>query len=54
LSGTLFPSVTLSSFTYHVQELAFYSWFYGSPSIGAGADFSDNATFTTDAGSVCF
>ena len=54
LSGTLFPSVTLSSFTYHLQELAFFSWFYGSPSIGTGTtEFSDNDTFTSDAGSVC-
>jgi hypothetical protein len=50
LSGTLFPSVTLSSFTYHMQELAFFSWFYGSPSIATGtSDFSNNDTFTGDA-----
>jgi hypothetical protein len=54
LSGTLFPTVTLSSFNYHLQELAFFSWFYGSPSIGTGtAEFSDNDTFTSDAGPVC-
>jgi hypothetical protein len=54
LSGTLFPSVTLNSFTYHLQELAFFSWFYGSPSIGTGvSEFSDNDTFTSDAGPVC-
>lgn len=45
LSGTDYPSVVLSGFTYHLQELAFYSWFYGPPSIGAGAKFSDNGTF---------
>jgi hypothetical protein len=49
LSGTLFPSITLSGFTYHVQELAFFSWFLGGPSIGAGADFSNNGTFLGDA-----
>lgn len=55
LSGTLLPSVTLNSFTYHVQELAFFSWFYGAPSVGTGtSDFSDNDTFTTDAGAPCF
>ncbi|HEY6300786.1 MAG TPA: hypothetical protein VIW95_14190 [Candidatus Binatus sp.] len=55
LSGTLFPAVTLSSFTYHMQELAFFSWFYGHPSIGTGtSDFSNNDTFTSDAGSICF
>jgi hypothetical protein len=54
LSGTLFPSITMNSFTYHVQELAFFSWFYGAPSIGTGtSDFSDNNTFTTDAGPPC-
>jgi hypothetical protein len=49
LSGTLFPSKTLNSFTYHMQELAFFSWFMGSPSMGAGGDFSNNGTFTTEA-----
>ena len=53
LSGTLFPSATLHGFTYHFQELAFFSWFYGQPSIGAGGLFSNNGTFTTDAGVVC-
>jgi|HubBroStandDraft_6_1064221.scaffolds.fasta_scaffold04198_6 hypothetical protein len=50
LSGTDFPNVTLSGFTYHLQELAFYSWFYGPPSIGAGGKFSDHGTFTTAQG----
>jgi hypothetical protein len=45
LTGTNYPNVTLSGFTYHLQELAFFSWFYGPPSIGAGAKFSDNGTF---------
>ena len=50
LSGTLFPSVVLSGFTYHTQELAFFSWFYGSPSIATGtSDFSNHDTFGTDA-----
>jgi hypothetical protein len=49
LSGTLFPSVALSGFTYHPQELAFFSWFYGSPSIGAGSKFSNNGKFAGDA-----
>jgi hypothetical protein len=54
LSGTLFPSISLNSFTYHAQELAFFSWFYGGPSIGTGiSDFSDNDTFTADAGPPC-
>jgi hypothetical protein len=49
LSGTMFPAVTMSNgFTYHLQELAFFSWYYNSqldPSIGAGGKFSDNGTF---------
>jgi hypothetical protein len=49
LSGTLFPSVTQNSFTYHMQELAFFSWFIGSPSVGVGGDFSNNGTFKGDA-----
>jgi len=36
--------------TYHLQELAFFSWFYGPPSIGAGGKFSDNGTFTSAQG----
>ena len=31
--------------TYHLQELAFYSWFYGGPSLGAGGKYSSNGTF---------
>jgi hypothetical protein len=54
LSGTGFPGVTLGGFTYHPQELAFFSWFYGAPSIGAGGKYSDNGTFTGDAGAICF
>jgi hypothetical protein len=54
LSGTDFTSVTLGGFTYHPQELAFFSWFYGHPSIGAGGKYSDNGTFTSDAGAICF
>ncbi len=54
LSGTLFSGITLSNFTYHPQELAFFDWFFRiSPSRGAGGDYSDNGTFTTDAGAVC-
>jgi hypothetical protein len=32
---------------YHLQELAFYSWFFGSTAlgVGAGGGFSDNGTF---------
>ena len=40
-------------FFYHLQELVFFSWFFRTPSIGAGGLFSDNGTFTFDAGAVC-
>ena len=48
------PGVTgANGFTYNLQELAFFSWFYGTPSIAANGWFSNNNTFTTDAGPVC-
>jgi hypothetical protein len=54
LSGTFFPSVTMpNGVDYHLQELAFYSWFFGAPSTGAGGVFSNNGTFTNDAGPIC-
>jgi hypothetical protein len=55
LSGTLAPPIfnPANKFTYHMQELAFFSWFYGAPSVGVNGWFSDNDTFTQDAGPVC-
>ena len=53
LSGTLMPTITSNGFTYHMQELAFYSWFLGAPSTGVNGWFSSNGTFATDAGGVC-
>jgi hypothetical protein len=54
LTGTFLPQVSLNGFSYTLQELAFFSWFYRqSPSIGSGGLYSDNATFTTGAGPVC-
>jgi len=54
LTGTnASPMVGKNGFTYHLQELAFYSWFYGAPSVGIHGWFSDNATFRTDAGPPC-
>jgi hypothetical protein len=47
------PVVGSNGFTYNLQELAFFSWFYGAPSIAVNRWFSDNNTFTTDAGPVC-
>ena len=55
LSGTLAPPIfnPANGFTYHMQELAFFSWFYGTPSFGVNGWFSNNGTFLTDAGPVC-
>jgi hypothetical protein len=54
LTGNNLPGVTMpNGFTYHLQELAFFSWFYGAPSLAANGWFSDNNTFTSDAGAVC-
>jgi hypothetical protein len=50
LSGTDYPPIDVLGLTYHLQELAFYSWFYGKPSIGAGGKYSDNGTFTAAQG----
>ncbi len=50
LTGTDRPVVIMSGFHYHLQELAFFSWFFGPPSIGAGGEFSDNGTFTSAQG----
>ena len=45
LSGTTF-TVPLSGFTYHPQELAFFSWFYHQkPSLGVNGWYSDRGTF---------
>ena len=54
LTGTVVPTVTQpNGFTYDLQELAFFSWFFGGPSIGINGWFSNNGTFTTDAGTPC-
>jgi hypothetical protein len=54
LSGTDAPRIFGSNgFTYHLQELAFFSWFFQTPSIGIHGWFSNNGTFLTDAGPPC-
>ena len=55
LSGTLLPTVKMpNGFSYHLQELAFFDWFYRiTPSIGVHGWYSDDGTFTTGAGAVC-
>ena len=55
LSGTLMKAVKMpNGFTYHLQELAFFAWYYRlTPSGGVNGWYSDNGTFKTDAGAVC-
>jgi hypothetical protein len=54
LTGTNAPPVVMpNGFNYHLQELVFFSWFFGTPSIGVNSWFSDNGTFLTDAGPPC-
>jgi hypothetical protein len=54
LTGTEAPRIVMpNGFTYHLQELAFFSWFYNSRSVGVSGWFSDNGTFLTDAGPPC-
>ena len=54
LTGTNLPGIAgPGGFTYFLQELVFYSWFFRIPATGAGGFFSSNGTFTTDAGPVC-
>jgi hypothetical protein len=42
-----------NGFVYHMQELAFFSWFFGGPSFSVNGWYSNNDTFTTDAGPPC-
>lgn len=53
LSGTDFTITMSNSYKYHVQELAFLSWFYHqSPSIALNGWYSSNGTFKSFA-SAC-
>lgn len=45
LTGTGFE-VRYNGFLYHPQELAFFSWFYRTPTTGTGGKFSFKGTFT--------
>lgn len=50
LSGKPLIKVASGGFTYHVQELAFFSWFYHqTPSIGVNGWYSNNGTFRSAA-----
>jgi len=42
---TPFVIPAANGLTYHMQELAFLSWFYGSASLGAGGKYSNNSSF---------
>ena len=63
LTGTLYPPITLNGYTYHLQEIAMYSWFYRprqmiSPyhamgNLGLPNWYSTHGTFRTDAGAIC-
>jgi hypothetical protein len=50
LTGTPAVTVPLNGFTYHGQELAFFDWFYRTPSQGTGGKFSFEGTFTSSQG----
>jgi hypothetical protein len=55
LTDTNLPGITMpNGLVYHPQEIAYFSWFLRqSPNLGAGGKYSDNGTFTTNAGAVC-
>jgi hypothetical protein len=54
LTGTEAPPIVMSNgFTYHLQELTFFRWFFGAPSISVNGWYSNNGTFLTDAGPPC-
>ena len=52
LSGTTF-TVTLGGFTYHPQDLAFFDWFFRTPSQGTGGKYSFRGTLTASQPAVC-
>jgi hypothetical protein len=49
LTGTAF-TLNYNGFTYHPQELAFFDWFFRTPSSGTGGKFSFEGTFTSSQG----
>lgn len=54
LTGSLAPKIAMpNGYTYSLQELAFFPWFFGAPSGSVNGWFSNNGTFLTDAGPVC-
>jgi hypothetical protein len=54
LAGFFMPPVKgKNGYTYTLQELPFFSYFYGGPSIGVNGWYSTNQTLTSDAGPAC-
>ena len=54
LAGVFMPPVTgKNGYTYTLQELAFFSYFYGGPSLGVNGWYSNHNMLKTDAGRVC-
>lgn len=54
LTGAGMAPVTMpNGYTYQLQELAFFSWYFGGQSLGVNGWYSDNGTFTSDAGPLC-
>lgn len=50
------PKIKMDNYEYHVQELAFFSWFYnsfGMPSYGADGKFSGKGSFTGPSWQAC-
>ncbi|HTU46385.1 MAG TPA: hypothetical protein VMF91_15055 [Bryobacteraceae bacterium] len=47
------PIVMRNGFTYHLPELAFFSWFFGKPSTAIHHWYSSNGSLLTDAGPAC-
>lgn len=50
LTGSKGVSVPLNGFTYHGQELAFFDWFFRTPSNGTGGKYSFEGTFSSAQG----
>ncbi len=54
LDFTNMPPVTgVNGYSYTLQELAFFSYFYGGPSFAVNGWYSTNNTLTSDAGPAC-
>jgi hypothetical protein len=52
LTGTSF-AYKLNGFVYHLQELAFFGYFYREAGLGTGNKYSFNGTFTSYQPTIC-